>query len=61
MDISFQTYLTYLGAIIVIYLFHNLFYELFLYLLPEKNLKEIYGNWVAITGSTDGIGKELAF
>lgn len=27
---------------------------------PSKNLKE-YGSWALITGSTDGIGKALAF
>ncbi|KAL6190490.1 hypothetical protein ACLB2K_036886 [Fragaria x ananassa] len=31
-----------------------------MFLRPTKNLKE-YGSWVIITGSTDGIGKALAF
>ncbi|KAK4365955.1 hypothetical protein RND71_013835 [Anisodus tanguticus] len=31
------------------------------FLRPSKNLKEYYGAWVLITGSTDGIGKALAF
>lgn len=31
-----------------------------MFLRPSKNLKE-YGSWAAITGSTDGIGKALAF
>ncbi|KAM7269418.1 hypothetical protein ACFE04_024915 [Oxalis oulophora] len=30
------------------------------FLRPSKNLKE-YGSWAMITGSTDGIGKALAF
>lgn len=31
-----------------------------MFLRPPKNLKE-YGSWAIITGSTDGIGKALAF
>nr|XP_011457430.1 PREDICTED: very-long-chain 3-oxoacyl-CoA reductase 1-like [Fragaria vesca subsp. vesca] len=31
-----------------------------MFLRPPKNLKD-YGSWVIITGSTDGIGKALAF
>ncbi|XP_060669706.1 very-long-chain 3-oxoacyl-CoA reductase 1 isoform X4 [Ziziphus jujuba] len=31
-----------------------------MFLRPSKNLKE-YGSWALITGSTDGIGKALAF
>ncbi|KAL6193218.1 hypothetical protein ACLB2K_034302 [Fragaria x ananassa] len=31
-----------------------------MFLRPTKNLKK-YGSWVIITGSTDGIGKALAF
>lgn len=31
-----------------------------MFLRPAKNLKD-YGSWVLITGSTDGIGKALAF
>ncbi|PIN26392.1 putative short chain-type dehydrogenase [Handroanthus impetiginosus] len=31
-----------------------------MFLRPGKNLKE-YGSWALITGSTDGIGKSLAF
>jgi 17beta-estradiol 17-dehydrogenase / very-long-chain 3-oxoacyl-CoA reductase len=31
-----------------------------MFLRPSKNLKE-YGSWAMITGSTDGIGKALAF
>ena len=30
------------------------------FLRPPKNLKE-YGSWAIITGSTDGIGKAMAF
>ncbi|XXG88960.1 hypothetical protein AAC387_Pa12g1084 [Persea americana] len=30
------------------------------FLRPSKNLKE-YGSWALVTGSTDGIGKALAF
>jgi 17beta-estradiol 17-dehydrogenase / very-long-chain 3-oxoacyl-CoA reductase len=33
-----------------------------LYLLPERDLKKIYGDgWAIVTGATDGIGKALAF
>lgn len=31
-----------------------------MFLRPSKNLKQ-YGSWVIITGSTDGIGKAMAF
>ncbi|EEF47583.1 steroid dehydrogenase, putative [Ricinus communis] len=32
-----------------------------MFLRPPKNLKKQYGSWAIITGSTDGIGKALAF
>ncbi|KAF2292819.1 hypothetical protein GH714_029186 [Hevea brasiliensis] len=32
-----------------------------MFLRPPKNLKESYGSWAVVTGSTDGIGKALAF
>ncbi|EEF47584.1 very-long-chain 3-oxoacyl-CoA reductase 1 [Ricinus communis] len=32
-----------------------------MFLRPAKNLKQQYGSWAVITGSTDGIGKALAF
>lgn len=32
-----------------------------MFLRPPKNLKKEYGSWAVITGSTDGIGKALAF
>ncbi|XP_074324833.1 very-long-chain 3-oxoacyl-CoA reductase-like protein At1g24470 isoform X2 [Apium graveolens] len=31
------------------------------FLRPPKNLKKYYGSWALITGSTDGIGKAMAF
>ena len=30
-------------------------------LRPGKNLKKAYGEWAVVTGSTDGIGKAMAF
>ncbi|KAJ6355965.1 hypothetical protein OIU78_004149 [Salix suchowensis] len=32
-----------------------------MFLRPPKNLKKEYGSWAVITGSTDGIGRALAF
>ncbi|XP_050208283.1 very-long-chain 3-oxoacyl-CoA reductase 1-like [Mercurialis annua] len=32
-----------------------------MFLRPPKNLKKQYGSWAIVTGSTDGIGKALAF
>ncbi|WJX33538.1 hypothetical protein P8452_21735 [Trifolium repens] len=42
------------------YLFHFLNWIWIMFLRPTKNLKQ-YGSWAIITGSTDGIGKAMAF
>ncbi|XP_061370056.1 very-long-chain 3-oxoacyl-CoA reductase 1-like [Gastrolobium bilobum] len=41
-------------------LFHFLRWVWIMFLRPPKQLKD-YGSWAIITGSTDGIGKALAF
>lgn len=53
-------YLSLFGLLIIIYYTSGLFKSLFLYILPNINLRKRYGDWVLITGSTDGMGKALA-
>ncbi|KAI3452635.1 hypothetical protein Pfo_009299 [Paulownia fortunei] len=42
------------------FLLNTLVWIWIMFLRPGKNLKE-YGSWALVTGSTDGIGKALAF
>jgi len=53
-------YLSLFGLLILIYYTSGLAKSLFLYILPNVNLKKRYGEWVLITGSTNGMGKALA-
>lgn len=54
--------LSYLGIFIflkkLLYFLNWIFITFF---RPLKNLKKYYGSWALITGSTDGIGKAMAF
>lgn len=54
--------LSYLGIFIFLKKsFHFLNWIFITFLRPPKNLKTYYGSWALITGSTDGIGKAMAF
>jgi len=53
-------YLSLFGLLILFFFASGLIKSLLLYILPNVNLKKRYGDWVLITGSTDGMGKALA-
>ena len=53
-------YLSLFGLLILLYYTSGLIKSLLLYILPNINLKKRYGEWVLITGSTDGMGRALA-
>jgi hypothetical protein len=49
-----------IGLFVVARFFYPLIKSLLVYILPPINLKKVYNGWVVITGSTDGIGKEIS-
>jgi hypothetical protein len=53
-------YLALFGLFLIIYYLSGPMKSLVLYVMPNVNLKKRYGEWVVITGSTDGMGKALA-
>lgn len=51
-----------IGAIVALKFTCEFLYALYVsFVRGGKNLKECYGSWAIVTGSTDGIGKAMAF
>jgi len=49
------------GVVLILHAFDFLMVLFKTLLRPGKNLKKSYGEWAVVTGSTDGIGKAMAF
>lgn len=66
MAMQFQDYaiftITFIGFLSVCkFLIKFLRWVWIMFLRPPNNLKKEYGSWAIVTGSTDGIGKAIAF
>lgn len=55
-----MNFYAWIGLIILIKFFYPLIKSIIIYILPPLYLKNIYKGWVVVTGSTDGIGKEIS-
>jgi hypothetical protein len=54
-----MNFYAWVGLLVLLKFFYPLFKSLIVYILPPLNLKKVYNGWVVVTGSTDGIGKEI--
>ncbi len=54
-----MNFYAWVGLLVLLKFFYPLLKSLIVYILPPLNLKKVYNGWVVVTGSTDGIGKEI--
>jgi len=59
---SFDQVLYWIGAAIFVKCTYSLLLECYsAFIRPGKNIVKTFGQWVVVTGATDGIGKAIAF